>query len=257
MSNFEFLLILLFCNSIILIGLVLRSIKKKSPRIILKFFFLPVIVSCVFGLFIQAVFQVSEISNRQLMANFLLVIWCLKSFYSYKSIKSLLLEDFLAFIRHQISDKKYLALLTKVVKVSSIQIICFSSVFSLNYLSGYSQFSFSDIIGIILCLIGLFIELIADKEIRTTERDKFLTKGLRSYVLHPNITGIIFFLTGLQVLAFGGVGSEWSFIGLLIATFIIYKILIPKIENNLLKKYPNYSSYIDKMPKIFSFKKII
>ena len=57
MSNFEFLLILLFCNSIILIGLVLRSIKKKSPRIILKFFFLPVIVSCVFGLFIQEVFQ--------------------------------------------------------------------------------------------------------------------------------------------------------------------------------------------------------
>ena len=126
MSNFEFLLILLFCNSIILIGLVLRSIKKKSPRIMLKFFFLSVIVSCLFGVFIQAVFQVSEISNRQLMANFLLAIWCLKSFYSYNSIKSLLLEDFLAFIRQQISDKKYLALITKVVKVSTIQIICFS-----------------------------------------------------------------------------------------------------------------------------------
>ena len=150
MSNFEFLLILLFCNSIILIGLVLRSIKKKSPRIILKFFFSP----------------------------------------------------------------------------------------------------------IILCLIGLFIDLISDKEIKSTERDKFLAKGLRSYVLYPNITGIIFFLTGLQVLALGGVGSEWSFIGLLIATFIIYKILIPKIESNLLKKYPDYSSYINKMPKIFSFKKI-
>ena len=256
MSNFEFLLILLFCNSIILIGLVLRSIKKKSPRIILKFFFLPVIVSCLFGVFIQAVFQVSEISNRQLMANFLLAIWCLKSFYSYKSIKSILLEDFLAFIRQQISDKKYLALLTKVVKVSSIQIICFSSVFSLNYLSGFSQLSFLDIIGIILCLIGLFIELMSDKEIKSTERDKFLTKGLRSYVLHPNFTGIIFFLTGLQVLALGGVGSEWSFIGLLIATFIIHKILIPKIEGNLLKKYPDYSFYINKMPKIFSFKKI-
>jgi steroid 5-alpha reductase family enzyme len=98
--------------------------------------------------------------------------------------------------------------------------------------------------------------LISDKEIKSTERDKFLAKGLRSYVLYPNITGIIFFLTGLQVLALGGVGSEWSFIGLLIATFIIYKILIPKIESNLLKKYPDYSSYINKMPKIFSFKKI-
>ena len=256
MSNFEFLLILLFFNSIILIGLVLRSIKRKSPRILLKFFFLPVFASCLFGIFIQAAFQVSEISNRQIIANFLLVIWCLKSFFSYKSIKSLLLEDFLAFMRNQISYKNYLALLTNIVKISSIQIICFSSVFSLNYLSGFSQFGFLDIIGIILCLIGLFIELMSDKEIKSTERDKFLTKGLRSYVLHPNVTGIIFFLTGLQVLALGGVGSEWSFIGLLIASFIIYKILIPKIEGNLLKKYPDYSFYINKMPKIFSFKKI-
>ena len=172
-------------------------------------------------------------------------------------MKSLLLEDFLAFIRNQISEKNYLALLTNLVKVSSIQIICFSSVFSLNYLSGFSQLSSLDFIGIILCLIGLFIELIADKEIKNSKRDKFLTEGLRTYVLHPNITGIIFFLTGLQILAFGGVGSEWSFIGLLIAISIIYKILIPKIEGNLLKKYPDYSSYINMMPKIFSFKKII
>jgi len=256
MSNFEFLLILIFFNSIALIALVLRSIKRKSPRILLKFFFLPVFVSCLFGIFIQAEFEVSEISNRQIIANFLLSIWCLKSFFSYKSIKSLLLEDFLACIRQKISDKNYLALLTYVVRVSLIQIMCFSSVFSLNYLSGFSQFSSLDIIGIILCLIGLFIELISDKEIKSTERDKFLIEGLRAYVLHPNITGIILFLTGLQVLAFGGVGSEWSFIGLLVATFIIYKILIPKIENNLLKKYPDYSSYINKMPKIFSFKKI-
>ena len=256
MSNFEFLLILLFFNSVVLIGLVLRSIKKKSPRILLKFFFLPIFASCIFGIFIQAVFQVSEISTRQIVANSLLLIWCLKSFFSSKSIKSLLLENFLALIRQQISDKNHLALLTNVVKVSSIQIICFSSVFSLNYLSGFSQLSSLDIIGIILCLIGLLIELIADKEIKNTKRDKFLTEGLRSYVLHPNITGIIFFLTGLQILAFGGVGSEWSFIGLLIATFIIHKILMPKIENKLLKKYPEYSSYINKMPKIFNFKKI-
>tara|TARA_B100001778_G_scaffold122600_1_gene100783 strand:- start:591 stop:899 length:309 start_codon:yes stop_codon:yes gene_type:complete len=100
------------------------------------------------------------------------------------------------------------------------------------------------------------IELISDKEIKSMEKDKFLAEGLRSYVLYPNITGIIFFLTGLQVLAFGGIGSEWSFIGLLIAILMIYKILIPKIESQLLKKYPDYSSYINKMPKIINFKKI-
>ena len=142
MSNFEFLLILLFFNSIFLIGLVSISIKKKSPRILIKFFFLPVLTSCLFGMIVQAVFQVSEISNRQLVANIFLILWCLKSFSSYKSIKSLLLEDFLALVRRQISDKKYFVLLINIIRLSSFQIICFSSVFSLNYLSGFSLLSF-------------------------------------------------------------------------------------------------------------------
>ena len=257
MSNFEFLLILLFLNSIVLIGLVSISIKKKSPRILIKFFFLPVLASCLFGMIVQAIFQISEISNRQLAANIFLILWCLKSF-SHKSIKTLLLEDFLTLVRRQISDKKYFVLLINIIRLSSFQIICFSSVFSLNYLSGFSLLSFFDNIGVILCLIGFCIEYIGNKQIK--ERNKragFFIEGSRTYVLHPNITGIIFFLTGLQILAFGGVGSEWSFIGLLIAISIIYKILIPKIEGNLLKKYPDYSSFINKMPKIFSFKKII
>ncbi len=258
MSNFEFLLILLFLNSIVLIGLVSISIKKKSPRILIKFFFLPVLATCLFGMVVQAVFQVSEISNRQLAANIFLILWCLKSFSSYKSIKSQLLEDFLTLVRRLISDKKYFILLIYIVRLSSFQIICFCSVFSLNYLSGFSLLSFFDNIGVILCLIGFCIEYIGNKQIE--ERNKragFFIEGSRTYVLHPNITGIILFLTGLQILAFGGVGSEWSFIGLLIAISIIYKILIPKIEGNLLKKYPDYSSCINKMPKIFSFKKII
>ena len=258
MSNFEFLLILLFFNSIILIGLVSISIKKKSPRILIKFFFLPVLASCLFGMIVQAVFQVSEISNRQLAANIFLIIWCSKSFSSYKSTKSLLLEDFLTLVKRQISNKKYFVLLINIVRLSSFQIICFSSVFSLNYLSGFSLLSFFDNIGVILCLIGFFIEYIGNKQIKErTKRVNFFIEGSRTYVLHPNITGIIFFLTGLQILAFGGVGSEWSFIGLLFSIFIVFKILIPKIERNLLKKYSDYSSHINKIPKIFPFKKII
>ena len=257
MSNFEFLLILLFFNSIILIGLVSICIKKKSPRILIKFFFLPVLASCLFGIIIQAVFQVSEISNRQLAANIFLILWCLKSFSSYKSIKSLLLEDFLALVRRQISDKKYFFLLINIIQLSLFQIICFSSVFSLNYLSGFSLLSFFDNIGVILCLIGFVIEYVGNKQIKErTKKASFFIEGSRSYVLHPNITGIIFFLTGLQILAFGGVGSEWTFIGLSIATFIIYKILIPKIESKLRKKYPDFSSHIDKMPKLITLRKV-
>jgi len=257
MSNFEFLLILLFFNSTILIGLVSICIKKKSPRLLVKFLFLPVLSSCLFGIFVQAVFQVSEISNRQLAANIFLILWCLKSFSSHKSIKSLLLEDFLALVRRQISDKKYFVLLINIIRLSSLQIICFSSVFSLNYLSGFSLLSFFDNIGITLCLIGFLVEYIGNEQIKErTKKTSFFVKGSKSYVLHPNITGIIFFLIGLQILAFGGVGSEWTFIGLSIATFIIYKILIPKIESKLRKKYPDFTSDINKMPKLINFRKV-
>ncbi len=256
MSNFEFLLILLFFNSIILIGLVSICIKKKSPRLLIKFLFLPVLSSCLFGIFVQAVFQVSEISNRQIVANIFLILWCLKSFSSHKSIKSLLLEDFLALVRRQISDKKYFVLIINIIRLSSLQIICFSSVFSLNYLSGFSLLSFFDNIGITLCLIGFLIEYIGNKQIKERTKEGFFVKGSISYVLHPNITGIIFFLMGLQILAFGGVGSEWTFIGLSVSTFIIYKILIPKIESKLRKKYPDFSSDIDKMPKLISLRKV-
>ena len=108
---------------------------------------------------------------------------------------------------------------------------------------------------ILITVFSILAELERDF-ISERTKEGFFVKGSISYVLHPNITGIIFFLMGLQILAFGGVGSEWTFIGLSVSTFIIYKILIPKIESKLRKKYPDFSSDIDKMPKLISLRKV-
>ncbi len=106
MSNFAFISLLFFLNSMLLIALILSSINKKSPRRFLKFFFLPILLSLFVSLAIQFQLQISEISLRQLFANSIVTLWCLKSFSSYKSIKSTLLQEILQSVRDLIYKKK-------------------------------------------------------------------------------------------------------------------------------------------------------
>ena len=133
MSNFEFLSLLFLLNSFSLSILIYRSINKKSPRILLKFFLLPIMLSVIFSFIIQANMQLSEMSKRQIFANLIFIAWCLKSFKSYNFIKALLMEEFLSFIREKIANKELLLLLMGVLKVSFLQMMCFSSTIALNY----------------------------------------------------------------------------------------------------------------------------
>ena len=256
MSNFEFLLIIFLLNSFALSLLIYRAINKKSPRVLLKFFFLPPLLGAFISMIIQWNIQFSEISYRQLLGNIIFIAWCIKSFNSYKFLKALLLDEFLSFVRENITKKQFFKLLMGILKISFFQIMCFSSVFALNYLSGYSGLNSLDILGITLCIAGLSLEIISEKEIKLNSGKGFIKSGLWSYVRHPNITGIILVLLGLQTLALGAVGSEWSIIGFIILIWIINKRLIPNIEKRLLSKFPEYISYMDTMPKLITFKKI-
>ena len=233
---------LFFLNSMLLIALILSSINKKSPRRFLKFFFLPILLNLLVSLAIQFQLQISEVSLRQLFANSIVTLWCLKSFSSYKSIKSTLLQEILQSVRDLIYKKKLLSILVIVMRISFIQILCFSSVFSLNYLSGYSSLNYLDILGISLCILGISIEFICERQIKNAKKkgDNLITTGLWSYLRHPNLAGLLLMFSGLHVLALSGVGSQWSILGLMVTILIIYKKLIPEIERHLLTKYPEY-----------------
>ena len=255
MSNFEFLSLLFLLNSFSLSILIYRSINKKSPRILLKFFLLPIMLSVIFSFIIQANMQLSEMSKRQIFANLIFIAWCLKSFKSYNYIKALLMEEFLSFIREKIANKELLLLLMGVLKVSFLQMMCFSSIFAINYLSGYSALSILDLLGLFLCSVGLILDIVSEKEIKNHKGKSAIKTGLWSYVRHPNITGIILILLGLQVLALGAVGSEWSLIGFFIFVWIINRRLIPDIETRLLSKFPDYIDSIERTPKLFTLRK--
>ena len=172
MSNFAFISLIFFLNSMLLVALILSGINKKSPRRFLKFFFLPILLNLLVSLAIQFQFQISEVSLRQLFANSIVTLWCLKSFSSYKSIKSTLLQEILQSVRDLIYKKKLLSILVIVMRISFIQIICFSSVFSLNYLSGYSSLNYLDILGISLCILGISIEFICERQIKNAKKKR-------------------------------------------------------------------------------------
>ena len=242
MSNFVFILILFFFNSILLITLILSSINKKSPRRLLKFLFMPILLSLFISLAIQFQLQISEVSFRQLFVNLIVILWCLKSFSSYESVKATLLKETLQSVRDSIYKKKFFNILFTVLKISFIQIICFSSVFSLNYLSGYSSLSYLDILGISLCILGICIEIASERQIKNARKkdNNLITTGLWNYLRHPNLVGLLLMFSGLHVLALSGVGSQWSILGLIATILIIHKKLIPQIEQQLLTKFPEY-----------------
>ena len=256
MSNFEFLIIIYGFNSSLLFTIILRSIKKKSPRILLVYLFLPILLSIPLSLLLQDVLEISDISYRQLIANILVSAWCLKSFVSYKSLKVTLMANFLDDIRESISDKNYSKIIYSVFKLSLFQSLCFSSLFSLNYLSGYSSLNFLDLLGLTICIIGSCFEFISEREIKlfSNNRSKIIKTGLWSYTRHPNLVGIYLFFLGIQILALSAVGSHWSLVGLFLVTYLIFKTLIPSTEKKLILKYQDYADYKETVPRLFNLK---
>ena len=134
MSNFEFLTILYIFNFFIFLIIFFRSLVKKSPRLLIKYLFLPIIFTLILSLILQNYLSISDISSRQLIANTLISIWCLKTFSSYNSLKRTLLNDLLDGLRESILRKEFLRIIRSLLKLSSIQFICFGSLFSINYL---------------------------------------------------------------------------------------------------------------------------
>tara|TARA_B100000214_G_scaffold195857_1_gene141745 strand:- start:5301 stop:5654 length:354 start_codon:yes stop_codon:yes gene_type:complete len=113
-----------------------------------------------------------------------------------------------------------------------------------------------DILGITICIVGIVSELLSEKELKLYSKNKinFVRTGLWSITRHPNVIGIFFFFLGIQILALSAVGSQWSLFGLLLLSYIVWKILIPSLEKKLILKYPDYENYMETVPKIFPLK---
>lgn len=239
-----------------LIALVLRSVTKKSPRALIRFFFVPILITFLSGTALQSFANISEYTNRQLLMTLILFVWCLKSIVSYRSIKTVLLSNFLDDLKEEIRNKNFIKIIYLILKVSFIQLACFTALLSLNYLTGSVHLNYIDVIGLIIIISGLLMECLCEKELKkySENKSKLVESGPWSLSRNPNFIGIFLFFLGIQIIALNAVSNLWSIFGFLLMSFIIFKYLVPLKEKSLMAKFSNYGVYSKRVPKLISFK---
>ena len=234
MTLFYFFLILFLFNFLCNFLLLCLSVNKKSPKIYTRYFFLSIFFVAWLALALQQVNEVAYISKRQILGNLVLSIWVCISLYLNKNLKLVLLSGFLNKIKNAILNKELKRIILMVFYISLLQIICFSSVVSLNFLSGPSSFYWMDFISLTLCVFGIasYLKAFSRQEVEQTP----IEKGLLSQVMHPEYYGNLVFILGLYLLSTGATGGVWSLIGPLTILLLMYRVIIPENERRTLNK---------------------
>ena len=228
MTLFYFFLILLFFNFLCNFLLLFLSVNKKSPNLFIRYFFLSILLVTWLALMLQQINEIAYISTRQILGNLILSIWVCISFYLNKNLKLALLTNFLNKIKNAILNKEPKSIILMVFYVSLLQIICFSPVVSLNFLSGPSSFYWIDFISLAVCVFGIASYLKAF--IRQEAEQTPIKEGFLNQAMHPEYFGNLIFILGLFLLSTGATGGICSLIGPVTIILLMYKIIIP--ENN-------------------------
>ena len=231
MSLSQFVLTLLLFNFLSNLVLLFVSVNKKSPKVFIKFFFLPILLCAWSALTIQQVSEVAYISTRQVLGNVLLSFWVLASLSMNKPLKKALLSDYLNKFKEAVINKQTKRIILLISYISMIQIVCFSPIISLNFLSGPSSFYFMDLLSSIICIFGLFVILKSYKEAEFEVRHPL--NGLLGHALHPDYLGNLILFLGMFLLSTGATGGFWSIIGPISMLFLLVKIIIPENKRNI------------------------
>ena len=228
MTLFYFFLILFLFTFLCNFLLLFLSVNKKSPKIFIRYFFLSIFLVAWLALVLQQLNEVAYVSTRQILGNLVLSIWVCMSLYMNKNLKLALLADFLNKIKIAILNKEPNRIILMVFYVSLLEIICFSPVLSLNFLSGTSSFYWIDFISLAVCVFGIasYLKAFTRQEAEQTP----IKEGFLNQVMHPEYFGNLIFILGLFLLSTGATGGIWSLIGPVTIILLMYKIIIP--ENN-------------------------
>ena len=123
--------------------------------------------------------------------------------------------------------------------------ICFFD--SVNNGTITTQFNLSSILSIIIMLVAINIELLADLQSHI-HRNKYpktiINTGLWKVSRHPNYFGEIIFWFGAYLLLISINDNMWIlFLGPLVNLLMFVFISIPMMEKRLMNKYPEYQTY--------------
>ena len=234
MTLFYFFLILFLFNFLCNFLLLFLSVNKKSPKLFIRYFFLSILLVAWLGLVLQQINEVAYVSTRQILGNLVLSVWVCISIYMNKNLKLDLLSDFLNKIKNAILNKEPKRIILMVFYISLLQIICFSPIVSLNFLSGPSSFYWIDFIALSVCVFGIasFLKTFVQQGAEQT----IINKGFLSQAVHPEYLGNLIFILGLFLLSTGATGGSWSLIGPLTILLLMYRVIIPENKRRAMNR---------------------
>lgn len=131
-----------------------------------------------------------------------------------------------------------------------------------------SEFSFFNLIGIFVVLLGIALELIADLDMKKfqkirTSRKEIIRVGLWKYSRHPNYLGEILIWYGVALIyILPHFEISYYFMGAVINTLLFVFISVPLADNHLKTYKDNYMQYKKEtrcflpIPKIIKHKEI-
>ena len=239
MTLFYFFLILFLFNFLCNFLLLFLSVNKKSPKLFIRYFFLSILLVAWLALMLQQINEIAYISTRQILGNLVLSIWVCISLYLNKNLKLALLTDFLNKIKNAILNKEPKRIILMVFYISLLQIICFSPVVSLNFLSGPSSFYWIDFISLTICVFGIasYLKAFVQKEVSQAP----IKKGFLGQAMHPEYFGNLIFILGFYLLSTGATGGAWSLIGPLTILLLMYRVIMPENERRAISKSSTYN----------------
>ena len=122
-----------------------------------------------------------------------------------------------------------------------------------------NNFNVSSILAIVISIVGILFELIADIQsgyYRKKYPNQLLNKGLWKVSRHPNYFGEIIFWFGIFLLMLSIRENYWVLVlGPIVNLLMFSFISIPLMEKRMLKKYPDYKEYIENTNVLLPLKK--
>ena len=140
-------------------------------------------------------------------------------------------------------------------------VVFFASVPSFLYVINNNDFSFLQLIGLVIMIIATMLELISDNNMATfkkvrTSKDEIINIGLWKYSRHPNYLGEILFWYGVALVFIVNNLSLWYvIIGAVMNTLLFLFISIPLAENHLKSYKSGFEQYKKKTRMLLPIKK--
>ena len=117
--------------------------------------------------------------------------------------------------------------------------------------SEFDNIKLVSLIGVILSLLGIAIESIADYQMtkfkdKTDNKGKLMNKGLWQYSRHPNYFGDSMFWWGIFLFSYGYTSNLLIAISPVIMTYFLIKVSgVSLLERQLKHKKEGYEDYIN------------